>query len=117
MEWFHPEGASLNYKTKTYNFSMSTKDQHIIDDEVRCFGKWKSSSSNCCHKGVIYPIIGEGDFDGTVKFLNSNGNVDEASVQMFDLATKTQYAAQFKKLEERPTPPIPEPKKPVKKKK
>jgi hypothetical protein len=102
---------------KSYQMLLTTDDQVVIDKKIKCFGKWTNISNDFCTKGVVYAILGDGDFDGCVKFLNNSGHVDEASTKMFALATGKEYSSQFKKLEEKSEPIKEEIKKNIKKKK
>lgn len=89
----------MQVKTETYKFLMTKQDQMVINNQIGAFGRWNTSSNNSVTNGVVYPILGDGDFDDTVKFLNNEGHVDEASVKFFQLATRKSYSHQFKKLE------------------
>lgn len=81
---------------------ITSESQVIIDKKISAFGRWNNSSGEFTTKGVVYAIVGDGDFDKCVKFINNQASIDEASVNFFDMATKKEYAEQFKLLEQKP---------------
>lgn len=96
----------IEFKTKTFKMLLTDGDSIVIEGgKIHSFGKWNSPTSSSVTKDKIYAILGEGDFGDSVKFLNNNANIDEASTNHFGLATRSQYSQQNTPVE-KDEPPI-----------